>query len=354
MFVGASQSDYGHAFFADHALADSHFATGTALAILANRISYIYDLRGPSLAVDTACSSSLVALHQAVEALRSGRIDTAIVGGINIVASPASFIAFSQASMLSPTGLCHSFSADADGFVRAEGGAILVLRKAAHAQASRNPVHGLVLATDVNSDGRTNGISLPSGDAQSLLQRIYSRAGIEPDRLAFVEAHGTGTAAGDPIEATDSVAASAAIARARFPIGPIKTNIGHLEPASGLAGVLKALLALNHGILPSLLHCSGTNPAIDFERLNRRSAIGIGAGEWAGIAWLRPVGRRLNLPLLRLSFPELWSYALSSMAPHWLPKNLPTSSPPQRQPPTNAVSVRVRPTSLRLDQNTWL
>ena len=140
VFVGASQADYGHNFFGDHAVADSHFATGTALAILANRISYIYDLRGPSLTVDTACSSSLVALHQAVEALRSGRIDTAIVGGINVIASPASFIAFSQASMLSPTGLCQAFSAKADGFVRAEGGVVLVLRKAAHAH--RQPQSG--------------------------------------------------------------------------------------------------------------------------------------------------------------------------------------------------------------------
>ena len=181
VYVGASQTDYGHGFFGDYASADSHFATGTALAILANRISYIYDLRGPSITVDTACSSSLVAFHEAVEALRSGRIDTAIVGGINVIASPASFIAFSQASMLSPTGLCRTFSADADGFVRGEGGAVLVLRKASHAHTSKNPVHGLVLATDVNSDGRTNGISLPSMAAQeALLQRIYSRASLSP------------------------------------------------------------------------------------------------------------------------------------------------------------------------------
>jgi acyl transferase domain-containing protein/NADPH:quinone reductase-like Zn-dependent oxidoreductase/short-subunit dehydrogenase/acyl carrier protein len=269
VFVGASQADYGHGFFLDHAIADSHFATGTALAVVANRISYIYDLRGPSITVDTACSSSLVALHQAVEALRTGRIETAIVGGINVIASPASFIAFSQASMLSPSGLCQAFSAKADGFVRAEGGTVMVLRKAAHAQGSRNPVRGLVLATDVNSDGRTNGISLPSAEAQeSLLQRIYSRAGIDPDRLAFVEAHGTGTPAGDPIEAN---ALGRSIGRERsdpLPIGSIKTNIGHLEPASGLAGVLKALLALNHGILPPSLHFSEPNPHIDFDRLN--------------------------------------------------------------------------------------
>jgi acyl transferase domain-containing protein len=143
-----------------------------------------------------------VALHQACEALRNGRVDTAIVGGVNVIASAAEFVSFSQASMLSPTGLCHAFSADADGYVRAEGGAVLVLRKAAQAAAGITPVHGLILASDVNSDGRTNGISLPSAAMQAaLLERVYSRAGIDPNRLAFVEAHGTGTPVGDPIEA---------------------------------------------------------------------------------------------------------------------------------------------------------
>lgn len=269
VFVGASQTDYGHAFFGDPAVADAHFAPGTALAILANRISYVYGLRGPSITTDTACSSSLVALHQAVEALRSGRIDTAIVGGSNLIASPASFIAFSQANMLSTRGLCQAFSAKADGFVRAEGAVVLVLRKAAYAQNKRNPVHGFVLASDVNSDGRTNGISLPSIDAQeALLRRIYSRNDIDLDRLAFVEAHGTGTPVGDPVEAN---AIGRSIARHRsepLPLGSIKTNIGHLEPASGLAGVLKALLALNHGILPASLHFDEPNPNIDFDNLN--------------------------------------------------------------------------------------
>lgn len=269
VFVGASQTDYGHAFFSDQAVADAHFAPGTALAILANRISYVYGLHGPSITVDTACSSSLVALHQAVEALRSGRVDTAIVGGSNLIASPASFIAFSQANMLSPNGLCQAFSAKADGFVRAEGAVVLVLRKAAHAQAKQNPIRGLVLASDVNSDGRTNGISLPSIDAQeALLRRIYARNDIDLDRLAFVEAHGTGTPVGDPVEAN---AIGRSIGRNRsdvLPIGSIKTNIGHLEPASGLAGVLKALLALNHGILPASLHFDEPNPHIKFDELN--------------------------------------------------------------------------------------
>ncbi len=268
VFVGASHTDYGHTLFSDHAVADSQFATGTALSVLSNRISYAFDFRGPSLTIDTACSSSLVALHHAAQALESGRIETAIVAGINLIISPASFIAFSQASMLSPTGLCHTFSADADGFVRGEGGAVLVLRRMSQAKANRNPVHAVILATDINSDGRTNGISLPSLEAQeALLQRIYARASIEPERLAFVEAHGTGTPAGDPIEANALGRSLGAQRSTPLPIGSIKTNIGHLEPAAGVAGLLKAALALNHGVLPKSLHFTKPNPHIDFERL---------------------------------------------------------------------------------------
>lgn len=266
VFVGASQTDYGHAIGGDQAMADSYFATGNSLAVIANRISYIYDLHGPSITVDTACSSSLVALHHATEALRAGRIDTAIVGGINVIASPVEFVSFSQASMLSPTGLCRAFSADADGYVRAEGGVVLILRKGALNAAA---VHGVVLASDVNSDGRTNGIALPSIKAQeALLTRVYSRAGIDPDRLSFVEAHGTGTPVGDPIEANAVGRSLGRLRSAPLPIGSIKTNIGHLEPASGLAGLLKAMLALNHGILPRTLNFREENPNIDFAGLN--------------------------------------------------------------------------------------
>ncbi len=269
VFVGASQTDYAHSVIGDVAMADSHFATGNSLAILGNRISYIFDLHGPSVTLDTACSSSLVALHQAVQALRSGQIDTAVVGGINVIASPVPFISFAQASMLSPTGLSRAFSADADGYVRGEGGIVLVLRKAALAQSKLNPVHGIIIASDINSDGRTNGISVPSGNAQeSLIKRVYSRAEIDLDRLVFVEAHGTGTPVGDPIEA-NALGRGLGLGRsASLPIGSIKTNIGHLEPASGLAGLVKSVLALNHGILPRSLHFSKPNPAIEFDRLN--------------------------------------------------------------------------------------
>jgi acyl transferase domain-containing protein/NADPH:quinone reductase-like Zn-dependent oxidoreductase/acyl carrier protein len=271
VFVGGSQTDYAHSMFADYAIADPHFATGNALAILANRVSYIFDLHGPSVTIDTACSSSLVALHQACEALRSGRVDTAIVGGVNVIASAAEFVSFSQASMLSPTGLCHAFSADADGYVRAEGGAVLILRKAAQAAASMTPVHGLILASDINSDGRTNGISLPSAAMQAaLLERVYSRAGIDPNRLAFVEAHGTGTPVGDPIEAEALGSTLGRTRTAPLPIGSVKTNIGHTEAASGLAGLLKAMLSLKAGLFPRSLHADTLNPGIPFDDLNLR------------------------------------------------------------------------------------
>ena len=171
--------------------------------------------------------------------------------------------------MLSPTGLSRAFSADADGYVRAEGGVVLVLRKAALAQSKLNPVHGIIIASDINSDGRTNGISVPSGNAQeALIKRVYSRAEIDLDRLAFVEAHGTGTPVGDPIEANALGRGLGLRRSAPLPIGSVKTNIGHLEPASGLAGLVKSVLALNHGILPRSLHFSKPNPAIDFDRLN--------------------------------------------------------------------------------------
>ena len=271
VYIGACQVEYGHRFGIDHAVADSHFATGTALSVVSNRLSYVFDLQGPSMTIDTACSSSLVALHQAVEALRSGRIDTAIVGGVNIIDSPSSFIAFSQASMLSPTGLCQAFSAKADGFVRAEGAGILVLRHTGRADVSRCPIHGYILATEVNSDGRTSGISLPSLDGQqALLSKIYGAAKIDPARLAFVEAHGTGTPVGDPIEATalGRVLGTERDRSTPLLIGSVKTNIGHLEAAAGMAGLFKAFLALKHRKLPASLQFDEPNPHIEFDKLN--------------------------------------------------------------------------------------
>ncbi len=273
VFVGVSAVDHSTLRLLDIASADAYMMTGNTLSIVANRLSYIFDLHGPSFVVDTACSSALVALNEAVVNLRSGRIDTAIVGGVGILATPHSFIGFSQAAMLSRRGLCQAFSANADGYVRAEGGVVLVLQTREAAERDGNIIYGSIAAADVNSDGRTNGISLPSKQFQArLLDRLYQRQGINLDDLAFFEAHGTGTPVGDPIEAA---AIGEAIAQRRqepLLIGSIKTNIGHMEAASGLGGVLKAMLALEHDELPASLHSEKLNPNIDFEALNLRVA----------------------------------------------------------------------------------
>ncbi|TNC07334.1 SDR family NAD(P)-dependent oxidoreductase [Methylobacterium terricola] len=269
VFVGASSLDYGNLRVLDSASGDAYAATGNTLSILSNRISYIFDLKGPSFTLDTACSSSLVALDAAVAAIASGRIDTAVVAGVNLLVSPFNFVSFSNASMLSRTGLCQAFSASADGYVRAEGGVVLVLQSAQAAARNGSTVRGVIAASKVNSDGRTTGISLPSGYAQgALLDEIYREAGVALDSIAFVEAHGTGTPVGDPIEAG---AIGGKLGRGRatpLPIGSIKTNIGHTEPVSGLAGLLKASLALEHDLLPPSLHSAELNPAIPFDELN--------------------------------------------------------------------------------------
>jgi phthiocerol/phenolphthiocerol synthesis type-I polyketide synthase C len=271
VYIGASATDYSDLRLGDPAGADSYFMTGSTLSILANRISYVFDLRGPSLAVDTACSSSLVALHHACEAIRSRRIASAIVGGVNLLLAPYPFIGFSRASMLSRRGRCFAFDERADGYVRGEGGGVVILKPLEDALADKDSIRAVILASGINSDGRTIGLSLPSESAQaSLLRSVYSRAGISADDLAFFEMHGTGTAAGDPIE-TAAVGHSLGQSRSEpLPIGSVKTNIGHLEPASGMAGLLKAALALERGVIPPTLHCETPNPNIPFGALNLR------------------------------------------------------------------------------------
>ena len=269
VFIGAAALDHANLRILDIAAADAYMMTGNTLSIISNRLSYIFDLHGPSFTVDTACSSALVALNEAIVSLRSGRVDTAIVGGINILASPHSFIGFSQASMLSRRGLCQAFSAKADGYVRAEGGVVLVLQTREAALRDGNHIYALITGSDVNSDGRTNGISLPSKVFQAkLLERLYVEQNLDLNDIAFVEAHGTGTPVGDPIEAT-AIGETLALGRDRpLLIGSVKTNIGHMEAASGLGGVLKAILALEHDLLPASLHSEELNPHIDFAALN--------------------------------------------------------------------------------------
>jgi acyl transferase domain-containing protein/NADPH:quinone reductase-like Zn-dependent oxidoreductase/SAM-dependent methyltransferase/acyl carrier protein len=275
VFVGISHNEYqgiqGTAF--DHSGIGPHSPTGCAHSIAANRISYCLNLQGPSVAMDTACSSALTAVHMACEHIRAGRCDTALAGGVTIIVTPGGFIGFSQASMLSPEGQCKAFDEAANGFVRGEGAGMLVLKRLSRAIADGDPIQGIIIGTALNQDGHTNGISLPSVEGQArLVSAACADAEVSPSEIGFVEAHGTGTAVGDPIEAH---ALSQALCRDRAPekpllIGSVKTNLGHLETAAGLAGLLKAMLILKHGRIPASLHFNTPNPNIDFAALKLR------------------------------------------------------------------------------------
>src|SRR3954469_19161063 len=273
VFVGISHNDYqgiqSTAF--DHFGIAPHTATGSAHSIAANRISYCLNLRGPSNAMDTACSSALTAVHAACEHIRAGRGDTALAGGVTVMITPGGFIGFSQASMLSPDGRCAAFDASANGFVRGEGAGMVLLKRLSQAIADGDPIQGVIVGTAVNQDGHTNGISLPSAEAQSrLVQDACKDAGVSPSQIGFVEAHGTGTAVGDPIEAHALAEALCQDRSTPLAIGSVKTNVGHLETAAGVAGLVKAMLVLQHREIPGSLHFTAPNPHIDFDKLKLR------------------------------------------------------------------------------------
>jgi len=340
VYMGASTTDWGDLRQFDPPGADRYMMTGAALSIIANRVTNIFDLRGPAQTIDTACSSALVALHHAAEALRLGRIPAAVVGGVNMLLSPFPFGGFARASMLSPTGRCQAFDSRANGYVRAEGGAVVVLKRLDDALRDGDAIHGVILATGVNAAGRTVGLSLPNQAAQAaLLKALLTDAAIDPNRIRYFEAHGTGTAAGDPIEAG---AIGEAVGRLRntgpMPIGSAKTNIGHTEAASGLVGLVKGLLMFRHGQIPPSLHFETPNPHIDFAALGLRVAtkleklpgradavIGVNSfgfgGTNAGIllaappAPARPPGKAGRLPPLLLSARS--AEALSGLAERW-------------------------------------
>ncbi|WP_405087362.1 SDR family NAD(P)-dependent oxidoreductase [Microbispora sp. NBC_01389] len=269
VFVGISDPAYGTMQALEPGALGPYSMSGGTLSIAANRLSHFFDLRGPSMSIDTACSSSLTAVERAWRSLAEGSSRVALAGGVNLLLSPGPFIGFSQASMLSPTGRCRAFSADADGFVRAEGGGVVVLKRLADAIADGDRVHGVIVGAATNNDGHTRGLALPNAEAQeALLRQVYATAGIGPDEIAYVEAHGTGTQAGDPAECRAlGRALGNRRTRGALPIGSVKSNLGHLEPASGMPGLFKALLVLRHRMIPPSLHAATLNPRIDFDAL---------------------------------------------------------------------------------------
>ncbi len=269
VFVGTSVMDYSYLAMSDPTIAHPYAITGTASSIVANRVSYFFDFHGPSVAVDTACSSSLVATHQAVQALRSGECDVAMAGGVNALITPAVTLGFDEiGQVLSPDGRIKSFSSDADGYTRSEGGAMLVLKRVDDARRDGDQILAVIAGSAVNHDGRSNGLIAPNPDAQAdVLRRAYKDAGINPRTIDFVEAHGTGTVLGDPIEAQ---ALGRVVGRGRpddkpLLLGAIKTNVGHMESAAGAASLSKMVLSLQHGKLPPSINYAGPNPYIDFD-----------------------------------------------------------------------------------------
>jgi len=270
VYVGISSLDYGIRGLDDLASISSHLMTGNTLSIAANRLSYVFDLHGPSLAVDTACSSSLVALHQACNSLWTGEVSTALVGGVNLLLHPYPFVGFTKASMLSADGRCKVFDASGDGYVRSEGAAVLLLKPLKKALADGDDIQAVILASGINADGaRKTSITIPNSEGQAeLMRKVLARSGLSAQDVDFIEAHGTGTAVGDPIEA-NAIGIVYGQGRSQpLPIGSVKANLGHLESASGMAGLVKAVLALKNRALPPALHLVTPNPRIVFAALN--------------------------------------------------------------------------------------
>jgi polyketide synthase 13 len=276
VYIGSSLNDYSFLAMSDPSIAHPYAITGTASSIIANRVSYFYDFRGPSVAIDTACSSSLVAAHQGVQALRAGEADVAIVGGVNALITPLVTVGFDEVGgVLAPDGRIKSFSQDADGYARSEGGGMLVLKRLSDARRDGDEIFAVIAGSAVNHDGRSNGLLAPNPDAQAaVLRKAYKDAGINPRDVDYVEAHGTGTILGDPIEAD---ALGRVVGRGRPAdrpalLGAVKSNVGHLESAAGAASLAKMALALRNDKIPPSINYTGPNPYIDFEGVRLKVA----------------------------------------------------------------------------------
>lgn len=271
IYLGIANGDYGRALFARPDLIDPYFSPGNAFSVASGRVAYLLGLHGPAISVDTACSSSLVAIHLACQALKSGECNLAIAGGVNLILTPELSVNFSKAGMLSRDGRCKTFDAAADGYARGEGGGMVVLRRLKDAVADGDRILAVIAGSAVNQDGRSNGLTAPNGPAQeAVIRTALASAKITPADVSYVEAHGTGTSLGDPIEVNALAAALTGDRDRNDPllIGSVKTNIGHLEAAAGVAGLLKAALVLQRGEVPANLHLTTLNPLIDWSSIS--------------------------------------------------------------------------------------
>ncbi len=269
VYVGVIGNDYAFLQARDLADMDVFTGTGSSHAVLANRLSYVLNLRGPSIALDTACSSSLVTVNLACRSLRSGESDMSLVAGVNLILGPAMTIALSKAHMMAPDGRCKAFDASADGYVRGEGCGVIVLKRLRDAVAQGDRILAIVRGSAVNHDGRSNGLSAPNGPVQeAVLRAALQDAGLAPQDIQYIEAHGTGTRLGDPIEieALMAVLCSDRPAASPLILSSVKTNIGHLESAAGIAGLIKIILMLRNKQIPPHLHLHNLNPLLAVEQ----------------------------------------------------------------------------------------
>ncbi|MGB5635586.1 MAG: polyketide synthase, partial [Waterburya sp.] len=271
VFVGICSNDYSQRLLSrDPAEIDAYIGTGNCHSVASGRLSYLLGLNGPSLAVDTACSSSLVAVHLAIASLRNGECNLALAGGVNQLLAPEVTINFSKARMLSRHGRCKTFDADADGYIRAEGCGVIVLKRQSDALKDGDNILALIRGSAINHDGRSSGLTVPNGPSQqAVIRQALANAKVKPEDISYIEAHGTGTSLGDPIEvgALGGVFGKNRTAEKSLKIGSVKTNIGHLEGAAGIAGLIKVVLSLQHQTIPPHLHFKQPSSFIDWDKL---------------------------------------------------------------------------------------
>jgi acyl transferase domain-containing protein/acyl-CoA synthetase (AMP-forming)/AMP-acid ligase II len=291
VFIGISNYDYSRLLSRHAAATDAYYGTGNALSIAANRLSYLLDLQGPSWAVDTACSSSLVAVHQACQSLRQGECQLAIAGGVNLILSPQLTITFSQTRMMAGDGRCKTFDSSADGYVRGEGCGVVILKRLSDAIKDGDNILALIKSSAVNQDGRSNGLTAPNGLAQqTVIRQALANANVTSAEIDYLEAHGTGTLLGDTIELNSlkEVLIPGRSPEQNCVIGSVKTNIGHLEAAAGIAGLIKVILSLHHGEIPPHLHLQNLNPHISLK--DTPLAIATKSLPWSGATKRRLAG----------------------------------------------------------------
>ncbi len=278
VFIGIATNDYGQLQAKIGGASDGYRITGCAASIAANRISHHFDFRGPSLAIDTACSSSLVAVHLACRSIWDGESELALAGGVNLILLPEVHASFKKAGFLSPDGRCKTFDAQADGYVRGEGAGMVVLKPLTRALADGDRIYAVIRGGAINQDGRSNGLTAPNRSAQeAVLRAAYARAAVSPGEVDFIEGHGTGTQLGDPIElsALGTVLTEGRDAARKCSVGSVKSNIGHLEAAAGIAGLVKTALALHHRAIPPTLHFATPNPYVPLDSLPLRVQVAL-------------------------------------------------------------------------------